>query len=304
MNQVLKRNAIRAIFVITFCIFTLNAIADSEQQGNQCKPSVKSIAIGGVNINYLEIGQGEPILLLHGLFAQKEQWSVLMCSMSLAGFNVIAPDLPGYATSLDFPISVYQLENQAQLMNDMMRALGKTRIHIAGSSMGGTIAAFYARAYPKEIKTLAFIGAPLGIISWSPQMKVAIFSGVNPFIPISLEQFDLEMKLIFYQVPPINAADKLMLVNEYKQNNQHYQQIWDIINFYNRALNSAVVSPPPTLILWGANDSIFSIEGMQILQARYKYSRAQRMAEAGHLPMLEKPNEVSMLYKAFLNKKP
>ncbi|WP_162785004.1 alpha/beta fold hydrolase [Polynucleobacter necessarius] len=52
-----------------------------------CNIEVKTAPVGGGTIEYLQAGNGAPILLLHGLFAQKEQWSELACQLSAAGYR-------------------------------------------------------------------------------------------------------------------------------------------------------------------------------------------------------------------------
>jgi pimeloyl-ACP methyl ester carboxylesterase len=158
----------------------------------------------------------------------------------------------------------------------------------------------YAKQYPNQIQTLAFIGAPMGIISWSPQVKEAIFQGVNPFIPISDQQFDLEMALLFYHPPQVDQAIKSQLVKEYRDNNRHYQQVWDIVNFYDQALVGVPVATPRSLILWGKQDGIFNIAGFLPLKKRYLNSQTHEFPDSAHLLMLEDPQKVIALYGKFL----
>lgn len=72
---------------------------------------------------------------------------------------------------------------------------------IAGNSMGGAIAASYTQKYSSNIRSIAFIGGSMGVVGWSPQIRDAIYSGINPFIPVILDQFDLEMGLLFVNPP-------------------------------------------------------------------------------------------------------
>ena len=250
----------RLFSIVSICfLYTLFVNpAFSQTQAVNCPLANKTMAVDGGYISYLEGGHGEPILLLHGLFAQKEQWMDVGCAMALAGFNVIAPDLPGYGASNGYSVTVYPLDVQVQVLHELILQLGKGRIHIAGSSMGGTIAALYANKYPSEVETLAFIGAPLGVVGWSPQVKQAIFQGVNPFIPINEKQFDLEMQLLFFKPPPIDESVKAKLVQEYVENNRHYQQVWDIVNFYDHSLDNMAANSSRTLVLWGSK-MVFSV---------------------------------------------
>jgi abhydrolase domain-containing protein 6 len=126
--------------------------------------------VKGGNLVYSRYGQGPAILLLHGLFAEKEQWHGLACALAAAGYSVIAPDLPGYGQSTGFPLPDYRLENQARFLHQLMRQLSLSRYDVAGSSMGGAIAAIYSRSYRQEFRTLAFLGSPLGVIDWGPEV--------------------------------------------------------------------------------------------------------------------------------------
>ena len=288
----------RLTFFFLFALFA-NPLFSQTQVAN-CPLLTKTVAVDGSAMSYLVGGHGDSIVLLHGLFAQKEQWLDVGCALASQGFEVLAPDLPGYGASSGYPVTVYALDSQVDTLHKFMLRLGKDNMHIAGSSMGGTIAALYAQKYPGQIKSLAFIGAPLGIIGWSPQVRKAIFEGVNPFIPINQKQFDLEMHLLFFKPPKIDEGIKAKLVQEYVENNRHYQQVWDIVNFYDRSLGSMEMNAPRTLILWGEQDGIFSIDGLPLIKEVFKNSQAMRFPDAAHLLMLEQPKKVVRVYGEFL----
>ena len=286
--------------VVFALIFLSGTFAYGQNSNPDCPLVSKTAAIDGGVISYLEGGKGERILLLHGLFAQKEQWLEVGCALAIGGFEVIAPDLPGYGASTAYPVSVYPLEKQVKILHQLVGSVGSGPIHIAGSSMGGAIASLYADQYPKEIKSLAFIGAPLGIIGWSPKVKASIFQGINPFIPISNDQLDLEMGLLFFKPPVIEEAVKAQLLKEYANNNRHYQQVWDIVNFYDTSLDRQQSHPVRTLILWGKQDGIFDIVGLPLLKKKIPHAQSIEFADAAHLLMLEQPKKVFDVYSQFL----
>jgi abhydrolase domain-containing protein 6 len=275
-------------------------LSQGQSVNTACPIVSKSVSIDGGLIAYLQGGKGPPVLLLHGLFGQKEQWTELACGLANQGFNVIAPDLPGYGLSTAYPISAYPLESQVKILQQFMNSVSGKPFHIAGNSMGGAIAGLYANQYPQEIKSLAFIGAPLGLVAWGDDVKSAIFQGVNPFIPVNAEQFDLEMRLLFSQPPVLDESIKLQLLSEYRNNNRHYQQVWDIVNFYGDSLNQLPKQSLRTLALWGDRDAIFSIAGLQVLKEKFPHSQVHRFSGAGHLLMLEEPQKIIDLYRPFL----
>jgi pimeloyl-ACP methyl ester carboxylesterase len=287
-------------YVVFVLVLSFGAFAYGQNQNPACPLLAKTAAIDGGTISYLEGGKGERVLLLHGLFAQKEQWLEVGCALAISGFDVIAPDLPGYGASSTYPVSIYSLETQVKILHQLIASTGSGAIHIAGSSMGGAIASLYADQYPKEIKSLAFIGAPLGIIGWSPQVKASIFQGVNPFIPISNDQLNLEMSLLFFKPPMIDEAVKSQLLKEYLTNNRHYQQVWDIVNFYGTCLDRKQTNSVRTLILWGKQDGIFDIAGLPLLKNKFPQAQSYEFSDAAHLLMLEQPKRVLDVYERFI----
>lgn len=285
--------------LVSIAIFHL---AHGQTVSATCPLAPKTVQIEGGVISYLQGGKGAPVLLLHGLFGQKEQWMEMGCALANQGFNVIAPDLPGYGQSTPYPVTIYPLETQVNILHRFMHQVSGESFHVAGNSMGGAISALYANQYPQEIKTLAFIGAPLGVITWSDQVRESIFQGVNPFIPINLEQFNLEMRLLFSRPPSINEEIKAQLTQEYRENNRHYQQVWDIVNFYGNSLNQLPKQTLRTFIVWGKDDGIFSIAGLPTLKKKFPNSQSYPLRNAGHLIMLEEPSKIVRIYSQFLSK--
>lgn len=290
-------------FYLFVAIFLFIGGVGAQTVSGTCNVEVKTIPIGGGTVEYLKVGKGTPILLLHGLFAQKEQWSELACYLSAAGYLVFAPDLPGYGKSAPFPIVDYKLENQVRLLHEFTNALNIQKLDLAGSSMGGAIASMYARAYPMQVRSLAFIGSPLGISGWSTQVKSALYQGINPFIPISADQLNLENQLLFYKPPVVPESLQQSLIADYQKSNRHYQQVWDIVNLYLYEIEKNPPSPIPALILWGKQDEIFDVVDIQRLRQKYPKNRYLVVNEAGHLLMLETPKEVATNYIEFLKSK-
>lgn len=266
-----------------------------------CAIATHSTPIGSGTLSYNEVGTGEPILLLHGLFANKWQWKKVMCQLSTAGYQAIAPDLPGYGKSTGFTTRDYTLENQIKLLHELTNKLGISSFDLAGSSMGGAIATLYSQRYPEQLHSLAFIGAPLGVTDWASSFRNSIFDGINPFIPITKEQFDLELSLLFVNPPTIPDSVKTEKVNDYITHNRDYQKIWNIVNLYDDVLCQKASTQLPTLAIWGTEDKIFDISGASRLQSCIPQSQVIRLPKAGHLPIVENSKEATADYLNFLS---
>src|ERR1700733_847931 len=251
-------------------------------------------------IAYNSFGTGTPVLLIHGLFADKEQWTALARLLALRGHRVIVPDLPGYGRSTGFELSNYRLEQQVQAVHTFVRGLGIEQLDVAGNSMGGAIAELYAQRYPEEVRTVAFLGAPFGYTPWDEPMREAIFRGTNPFIPTSEAELDAEMGLLFNHPPHIEPQRRKTLLTEYVTQNKHYVQVWNVVNMYDDVLKRTPLAPKPTLIVWGRDDHVFGAQAAQSLQRRIVGSELHQMENAGHLLHLENADEVALLYAGFL----
>ena len=290
--------ACRALPVL-LALFAVCAGGASAQTA-PCKPEAAQAALPGGSVHYLQTGEGPRVILLHGLFAQKEQWVPFMCLVAANGFSVTAPDLPGFGQSVGFSIRDYRLENQVELLHALVAGLGIKEFHLAGSSMGGAIAGLYQHRYAQEVRTLAFIGAPLGVGDWSPRLEAALAKGINPFIPVTPEQFDLELRLLFYQPPAIPAEVVASLVNGYKVNHDFYLAVFNVVAGYSRVLVDAGAGSVRALALWGVEDGIFDVSGLEKLATLYRGMDARRVERTGHLPMVEHPEDTATSYIQFL----
>ena len=276
------------------------AIVASAEGPAQCAIATRSQTVGSGTIVYNIVGNGPNVLLIHGLFADKDQWMALACRLAGAGYTALAPDLPGYGKSTGYAVADYRLETQVALLHALAAHLGIDRVHIAGNSMGGTIAAMYADRYPSQVRSLAFLGSPLGVIAFNDGVADAIFQGINPFIPIDAAQLDLELSLLFVTPPTLAPATRQAIVANYVADRQHFVQVWNIVNLYIDALRSVPPPRAPALIVWGKDDRIFSVAGADQLHRRIPRSVVYRLPHAGHLLHLENAAEVAPIYVRFL----
>lgn len=302
----MKKFILLPIFVILIlCGLLSHEGVNLPASASDCAIATHSVPINSGRISYNQVGTGQPILLLHGLFAEKEQWNSMMCQLSTAGYQVIAPDLPGYGNSTGFATRDYTLKNQVILLHELTNKLGIHLFDVAGSSMGGAIASLYSQRYPEQLRSVAFIGSPLGVIDWASSVRNSIFNGINPFIPITEEQFDLEISLLFVTPPTIPDSVKTQRVNDYITRNRHYQKIWDIVNLYDDVLcqRRRVSSQLPTLAIWGTEDKIYDISGASRLQRCIPRTQVIRLPQAGHLLLIENSKQATATYLKFLSKR-
>jgi pimeloyl-ACP methyl ester carboxylesterase len=126
-------------------------------------PDSRFITLRGLRLHYKIAGQGRPaVLLLHGLGASLFSWHRVMDPMAQTA-TVIAFDRPGFGlTSRPMPgewtgASPYGPEFQADLVAELLDALGLDRVVLVGHSAGGRIAALAALRHPERVEALVLV---------------------------------------------------------------------------------------------------------------------------------------------------
>ena len=265
----------------------------------------KTVSAAQHTIHYLDSGQrggeGVPVLLLHGIFAEKDHW--VDFARALPGsYRIVAPDLPGFGESGRHDGQAYDYDAQVRRLLAFMDALGIAQAHLAGSSMGGTIAALLAIQHPGRVQSVAFIGSPHGIRSpRASQMDRQIDAGRAPLVARDREEFDAMMKLVFAQPPflpyPILKSAQMDALRLAGSN----QRLWNA-QLKDRYLLDARIAQlkQPVFALWGADDQVFDVSGAVVLRDRLPQARIITVPGVGHLPMMEKPRDSAAAYAGYL----
>lgn len=125
---------------------------------------------------YLDRGEGDPVLLIHGFASSKEvNWigPGWVKTLTEAGYRVIAFDNRGHgASSKSYDPEDYRPAKMAGDAAALLDHLGIRRAHVFGYSMGARIAAFLALEYPESVASLIFGGLGIGMVegvgAWDP----------------------------------------------------------------------------------------------------------------------------------------
>jgi abhydrolase domain-containing protein 6 len=255
----------------------------------ECAISKNTVSLTDGNMAYETVGSGQPVVLVHGLFANKEQWNPMVCKLAAAGWQVVVPDLPGFGASTDFKAADdYKLERQVEHLDQFLTALKLPTIQLAGNSMGGAITTLYTRTHPERVKSLTLIGAPLGLGGWSPEVEAVLKRGDIPFIPLSPAAYDEELALLMVRPPVPSAASKTRAVTDYQARYDHYKMVWDTVNGYGDVLcKTPQKTVAPMLVMWGRQDHIFSANNAPAAERCLPGAKVVMLEKSGHLPQYE-----------------
>ncbi len=117
----------------------------------------RTLTLEGLQTHYLEGGQGEPVVLVHGLGARALDWAPLLPGLVRAGYHVYALDLPGFGSTAAPPDRTYSVREQAKFLESFLRTLGLDHVALVGLSMGGWIAATLALEEPERVVKLVLM---------------------------------------------------------------------------------------------------------------------------------------------------
>ena len=253
---------------------------------------------GGLKYAYLEGGTGEPLLLLHGFGADKDNFTRVAKYLT-PQYRVLIPDHIGFGESARPPQADYTPRAQAERLHALMRKLGVSRLHVGGNSMGGQIALTYAALYPKEVQSLWVLNAS-GVWSAPPSevRKRIADTGRNPMIVKNEEEFAQLVALVTAVPLPVPRRFLDVVAQQRIRNHDLEQRIFkqlagESVEQRIRGLDI------PALVVWGAQDRVLHPGSAGVLQMLLTRSSAIMMQGVGHLPMLEQPEKCALDYLRF-----
>lgn len=240
--------------------------------------------------SYIEEGEGEVLLLLHGLFGALSNFGGIIEGFK-SQYKILVPVLPIYEAPLR-EVSVEYLMNYA--VDFLQEKACSTPMHVLGNSLGGHIALFIALKRPELLKTLILTGSS-GLFENT--------MGDNYPKRQNYEYIQRKTEYTFYDP---DMADKSLvdMLYEIVNNNEKAMRVVAVARSAMRdnvenQLNQILV---PTLLVWGKQDKITPPFVGEDFHKGIKNSQLFYINRCGHAPMMERPDEFNRILKQFLNK--
>jgi triacylglycerol lipase len=264
----------------------------------RCGLTAKQATIPGFEIAYLEGGEGEPLLLIHGFGADKDNFTRASASLTKR-YRVIIPDLPGFGESSRPENVSYAIDDQVERVRALARQLGITRLHLGGNSMGGFISAAYAAKYPDEVESLWLL-APAGTHTGfeSEVRRMIEETGENPLLSKTPQDFSRVVDLALSRLPWIPYSVMHVLADRAAADYALHARIFE--QLAGPALERRVSRlDTPALVVWGKEDRVLNPRGADALKAIMPNAELLLMDDIGHVPMLEAPGQSAQDYLRF-----
>ncbi len=260
--------------------------------------TLRRIDVDGIGIRYVRLGQGVPLVYLHSPFGEVGALPVFG-ALAAAGFEVIAPELPGFGQS--DPITTWQ--NIADVVFTLRRILDRFDVQqavLVGSSLGGWLAAELAVWFPERVRALALL-APLGLrIEGAPIFQIfgAEDDALLPRLLARATDFPAHL------APALAAdgdatevpTDPLALPLHLFRAMEATARIgWNPYLHDPRLRERLGQITAPTLVVRGDHDGILPAAHAQAYAEAIPGAQQTEIANCGHLAALEHPTEIARL---------
>jgi pimeloyl-ACP methyl ester carboxylesterase len=238
---------------------------------------------------FIEEGEGEPLVLLHGLFGALSNFADLVDYFK-PKYKVVVPLLPLLELDI-FHTTVNGLE---KYVYNFIEARGYTGIHLLGNSLGGHISLVHILKHPAKIKSLILTGSS-GLFE----------NGMGDSYPkrVDYEYIRKKAKLTFYN-PDLATKE---LVDELFEITNNRLKVIKVIALAKSAIRSNLGDElnqikQPTLLIWGNNDTITPPFVGKEFHRLIPNSELVFIDKCGHAPMMEVSEEFNKILEAFLSK--
>lgn len=267
---------------------------------SQYVPDLKRVVASGRTLAYRDVGQGPPVLLLHGIGSGSASWQMQFATLSNS-FRLIAWDKPGYGGSDALPHDEATNADYAHAVADLLNGLQIQAAHVLGHSLGALIAAAFARLYPARILTLTLASPATGYGNDDEDTRAAkLRARLQP-----LEQFSPEERAQ-------RRAIELLTPNASSQAFEIVRSIMSQVpsdGFRQAAMMASrsdiFADAPhigaPTFVMCGSMDRVISVNASRRVAAAIPRAIFVELPRVGHACYIEEPLRFNEALLGFLH---
>jgi len=239
--------------------------------------------------NFIEEGNGETLLLLHGLFGALSNFNELIDHFKQS-HRVVVPILP----LLEMDLLHTSVGGLQKFVSRFIEQRKYEQIHLMGNSLGGHVALIYVLKNPEKIKSLILTGSS-GLFE----------NGMGDSYPRRGDKEYIRTKTALTFYDPKMATDEL--VDEVYEMTNNRMKVIKIISLAKSAIRNNLGEElnqikQPTCLIWGRNDNITPPFVGEEFHKLIPNSELHFIDKCGHAPMMEVPNEFNQILSEFLAK--
>jgi len=275
------------------------------------------IEVSGRRIAYIDEGEGEPLLLLHGCPFHAYEWREVIPLLSRR-FRVLAPDLLGLGDTVVTLDDDYRLPQDAEMVRGFLEALGIDSAHFVGHDHGGATSLLLMEWAPQLMRTLVLTNIE-AYDAWPsdderPYLKLIVNPLTSPIFwallhlrPVRRYVFSIaahRQEVLTDDVLKAFLRPHISTGSRWQRLRRFFR--WQLDREHNQVTVRAVEwmrkFDTPTLILWGQQDGNFGESiADRLAEDIPGVVRVQWMENSGHLPMLEEPERYADAVATFIS---
>jgi pimeloyl-ACP methyl ester carboxylesterase len=238
--------------------------------------------------SYIEVGEGTPIIILHGLMGGLSNFDEVTDFFSNKGYKVVIPELPLYTMSL----LKTNVKFFAKYLYDFIAYKNFDNVILLGNSLGGHIGLYHTKLYPEKVKALVITGS-------SGLYESAMGSGYTK--RRDYEVIKKKAQDVFYD--PAIATKEIV------------DEVYATVNDRNKLIKTLAIAKSairhnmskdlpnmltPTCIIWGKNDAVTPPEVAEVFQELLPDSDLFWIDKCGHAAMMEHPEKFNQILLKWL----
>jgi pimeloyl-ACP methyl ester carboxylesterase len=271
------------------------------------RPEIGTVAdAGGIKTNYLEAGDGPPVVLIHGSgpgVTSYANWRLVIPELA-KDFHVVAPDMVGFGFS-ERPEGVrYGLDTWADQTVALMDTLGLDKVKLVGNSFGGAIALRIATRLPDRVDKLVLMGSmgvPFPITEgldrvWGYEPSFENMRAVLDVFAYSRAIVNDELAEVRYRgsiEPGFQESFSAMFPADESGSRQRWVEAMTTPEEELRAL------PHRTLIVHGREDAVIPVQNSYDLMGLIDNADLAVFSHCGHWSMIERTADFNRLVRDF-----
>ncbi|MFP4322203.1 MAG: alpha/beta fold hydrolase [Anaerolineales bacterium] len=242
-------------------------------------PRVERQTVAGLMLGVNRIGQGPPVVFLHGWGAEIMTVFPAAQQLSMQGFTCHTLDLPGFGASA-MPPEPWGVPQYAEFVRAYLRAEDLTRVRLVGHSFGGRISLVFAAEYPEMVEQMVLVNSAGVRLPPSPRLR-AYYAGRRVLLSLlrvpGLRRWEPAARAWMRQ--RFGSAD--------------YQDAGPLVETFKRVVNQDLRNyarrvQAPTLLIWGELDEDTPLEIARILERTIPDAGLVVWAGAGHYAYLDR----------------
>lgn len=233
--------------------------------------------------NYIEVGEGQPIIVLHGLMGGLSNFDAVTTFFSTKGYKVIIPELPIYSMSL----LKTNVKAFAKYLYDFITFKELDNVILLGNSLGGHIGLYHTKMHPEKVKALVITGS-------SGLYESAMGGGYTK--RSDYEVIKKKAQEVFYD--PAVATKEIV------------DEVYETVNDRNKLIKTLAIAKSairhnmakdlpkmtiPTCIIWGRNDGVTPPEVAEEFNLLLPDSDLFWIEKCGHAAMMEHPETFNQI---------